>query len=186
MAATESVDGQPIHLRSGGLLDRVPQVDGVIDLLSDDAVLLVFVVVGLGAGVGAVRVRGVALGPAAALFVGLAVGAVDESLSATGGLAVLRQLGLVLFTYTIGLASGPTFFAGIRRGGARAAGLTAGLIVVLAVLCERGRRRRDRLPEKRCPALRRVRWLRRRSALNQCRSAWWRKAATAQKLPGTA
>jgi hypothetical protein len=32
----------------------------------------------------------------------------------------------------------------------------------------------------------RVRWLRRRSALNQCRVAWERKAATASVLPGTA
>ena len=32
----------------------------------------------------------------------------------------------------------------------------------------------------------RVRWLRRRSALNQCRLTWVRKAATASVLPGTA
>jgi hypothetical protein len=32
----------------------------------------------------------------------------------------------------------------------------------------------------------RVRWLRRRSALNQCLVAWVRKAATASVLPGTA
>ncbi len=34
--------------------------------------------------------------------------------------------------------------------------------------------------------LRRVRWLRRRSALYQCRVTWVRKAATASVLPGTA
>jgi hypothetical protein len=32
----------------------------------------------------------------------------------------------------------------------------------------------------------RVRWLRRRSALNQCRVTWNRKAAPASVLPGTA
>ena len=32
----------------------------------------------------------------------------------------------------------------------------------------------------------RVRWLRRRSALYQCRVVWVRKAATASVLPGTA
>ena len=69
------------------------------------AILLVFVVVALGAGLGAVRVKGIALGPAAALFVGLAVGAIDDSLSAADGLGFLRSLGLVLFTYTVGLAS---------------------------------------------------------------------------------
>ena len=91
--------------------------------------------IALGAGVGAVRIKGVSLGPAAALFVGLAIGAVDESLSGAQGLSVLRELGLVLFTYTIGLASGPTFFNGVRRGGAVASAVTIGLIVALGGLC---------------------------------------------------
>ncbi|MEP7113752.1 MAG: TrkA C-terminal domain-containing protein, partial [Ilumatobacteraceae bacterium] len=89
----------------------------------------------MGAGVGAIRIKGVSLGPAAALFVGLAIGAVDESFGGTQGLTVLRELGLVLFTYTIGLASGPTFFSGIRRGGVVACSMTVGLILALAGLC---------------------------------------------------
>src|SRR5512134_3084117 len=75
------------------------------------------------------------LGPAAALFVGLAVGAIDESLSSASGLGLLKELGLVLFTYTVGLASGPAFFGGLRRGGAQAAALTVALIGGLAGLC---------------------------------------------------
>lgn len=94
-----------------------------------------FAAIALGAGAGAVRVKGVSLGPAAALFVGLAIGAVDESLSGAPGLDVLRELGLVLFTYTIGLASGPTFVSGVRRGGFVAATLTVGSIVALGGLC---------------------------------------------------
>jgi putative transport protein len=117
------------------VLDRVPLVDRLVDLLADDAVLVVFVVMGIGSGIGAIRVKGVALGPAAALFVGLAVGAANESLSATEGLDVLRELGLVLFTYALGLAFGPTFLASMRRDGTKAVALTAGLIVVLAGLC---------------------------------------------------
>jgi putative transport protein len=99
---------------------RAVRFRSVIDVLADDSILLVFLVIALGAGIGAVRIKGVSLGPAAALFAGLAVGAVDESLSEADGLELLRELGLVLFTYTIGLASGPTFFAGLRRGGAQA------------------------------------------------------------------
>jgi len=89
----------------------------VVDFLADDPILLAFLVVGIGAAIGSIRIRGISIGPAAALFVGLAVGAIDESLSGAGGLTILRELGLVLFTYTIGLAAGPTFFAGLRRGG---------------------------------------------------------------------
>ncbi len=79
--------------------------------------------------------RGVSLGPAAALFVGLAVGAIDDAVGAADGLGLLRQLGLVLFTYTVGLASGPTFVAGLRRGGALAVAVTTALVASLAGLC---------------------------------------------------
>lgn len=107
----------------------------VVDLLAGDAILLAFVVIALGAGAGAIRVRGVVLGPAAALFAGLAIGALDESLSGAEGLALLRELGLVLFTYTVGLASGPTFVNGARRGGLVALATTVALVAGLAALC---------------------------------------------------
>jgi putative transport protein len=41
----------------------------------------------------------------------------------------------VLFTYTVGLASGPTFFAAVRREGLPAVGVTAGLVAALGGLC---------------------------------------------------
>lgn len=107
----------------------------MIDVLVDDPILLIFLVVGIGAGVGSVRVRGISFGPAAALFVGLAFGALDDSIGAVEGLARFRELGLVLFTYTLGLASGPTFFTGLRRGGTGAVVLTAGLVTALGGMC---------------------------------------------------
>ncbi len=106
----------------------------MIDHLADDPILLVFLVVGIGAGIGTLRYRGLAVGPAAALFVGLAVGAIDDRLSGASGLGLLRELGLVLFTYTLGLASGPTFAAGLRRGGAKALAVTAASVAILAGL----------------------------------------------------
>ncbi len=105
------------------------------DFLVDDTVVLVMVVVGVGAGVGSITIKGIAIGPAAALFVGLAVGAADDAVSTAEGLGLLRELGLVLFTYTIGLASGPTFLASLRRGGGRALGVTVALVAGLAGMC---------------------------------------------------
>ncbi len=107
----------------------------VPDFLADDAVLLVFLVIGIGAGVGQLKVKGISLGPAAALFLGLAFGALDDDVGAAAGLGSLRQLGLVLFTYTIGLASGPTFRASLRREGVGAIAVTAGLVAVLGGMC---------------------------------------------------
>lgn len=97
-------------------------------VLIDNPILLLFLVIGVGGALGSVRVKGVALGPAAALFVGLAVSAYDERLANTP--AIVSQIGLALFIYTVGLASGPSFLAELRRGGAK---VLAGVTVLLAL-----------------------------------------------------
>lgn len=104
----------------------------MVEFLADQPLLLLFAVVALGAAAGSVHVRSISLGPAAALFAGLAVGAIDDSIGATG-LTGMRELGLILFTYTVGVASGPMFVAGLRRGGALVIVVTAVLVGVLAV-----------------------------------------------------
>ncbi len=83
----------------------------MIDLLVDHPVALLFVVLACGAALGAVKVKGVSLGPAGALFAGLALSAFDERLAIP---EVIGGVGLALFTYGIGLSSGPQFFASLR------------------------------------------------------------------------
>jgi len=99
-----------------------------VSLLIDNPLLLLFLVMGVGAAIGSVRIGGIALGPAAALFAGLAVAAYDERLSNTP--AIVPQIGLALFIYTVGLASGPSFLAGVRSGGVR---VLAGVSVLLGL-----------------------------------------------------
>jgi putative transport protein len=104
----------------------------VIDTLTTNPVALALLAIGLGAIIGAIRVKGVALGAAGALFAGLGIGAINDDLGAAPGLAVIKTLGLVFFTYTVGLASGPSFVSSVRRGGAKALAVAAALVVVLA------------------------------------------------------
>jgi putative transport protein len=99
-----------------------------VSVLIDNPLLVLFLVMGVGAAIGSVRLGGIALGPAAALFAGLAVAAYDERLANTP--AIVPQVGLALFIYTVGLASGPSFLAGVRRGGAR---VLIGVTVLLAL-----------------------------------------------------
>ena len=99
-----------------------------MSLLIDNPLLVLFLVMGVGAALGSVRVAGIALGPAAALFAGLAVAAFDERLGNTP--AIVPQVGLALFIYTVGLASGPSFLAGVRRGGAK---VLVGVTVLLGL-----------------------------------------------------
>ncbi len=103
-------------------------VRGVADIAAENPLLLLFVLVGLGSALGAIRVRGFSLGPAAVLFVALAFSAYDERLKLP---VIVGQLGLVLFAYTIGVAAGPSFFATVRSGG-RSLVLVVGLLVLAA------------------------------------------------------
>ncbi len=84
--------------------------------LAQQPVLLLFVVVGVGSVLGHVKVRGVGLGAAAVLFLAIGLSAwassYDVDLEIT---EALGTLGLTLFTFCVGLVSGATFFASLRR-----------------------------------------------------------------------
>ena len=89
----------------------------VLLLLGEQPLVLLFGLFCIGSALGAVRVADVAVGPAAVLFTAIAVSAVatadDVKLAVP---EIVGSLGLVLFTYTVGIISGPTFFAALRGG----------------------------------------------------------------------
>lgn len=95
----------------------------MIQLLIENPVLLLSLVVVLSYPLGRMQIHGVRLGVAAVLFAGLAVGALHPDLHLPENVYVL---GLVIFVYTLGLNSGPGFFASFRRKGLR-----GNLLVVL-------------------------------------------------------
>jgi putative transport protein len=98
----------------------------VRDVLADNPVLLLFVVAAAGFVLGRIRVGGFSLGVAAVLFAGIAAGAVDERFELP---ELVQVLGLAVFVYTTGLASGPGFVAALRRRGLRDNGLVLGVLL---------------------------------------------------------
>lgn len=100
----------------------------VLDLLAENQVLTVFLVVGAGTLFGLIPFGPVRFGAAGALFVGLALSAVDPRLSE--GLELVKTVGLVLFVYTVGLAAGPTLIRTFRAQAMLMAGGAAVLLVV--------------------------------------------------------
>ncbi|NLE99014.1 MAG: transporter [Propionibacterium sp.] len=110
----------------------------MIEILAATPLLTLFLAVALGTLVGAIPFGPVKFGPAGALFVGLAIGALDPRLGE--GFGLVQSIGLALFVYTIGLAAGASFFRDLRKQAPLMLGATvllavyAGLVVVAAKL----------------------------------------------------
>ncbi len=103
----------------------------MVAILRENPLLLLFLVAAIGYPLGRVRLGGTSLGLAAVLFTGLAFGALDPDLKLP---EVIYQLGLVLFVYTIGLASGSIFFASFGQQGLHYNALVAGGLVLAMLL----------------------------------------------------
>jgi putative transport protein len=80
------------------------------------ALLILSLVASVGLSLGAVRLRGIGLGVAGVLFAGLLAGHLGVRLDERV-LEFVREFGLVLFVYTIGIQVGPGFLASLRRHG---------------------------------------------------------------------
>lgn len=88
----------------------------MIEILSSYPLLLLFVVASLGYLLGTIKFKGVSLGVSAVLFTGLFFGAISPEFQIPD---IIFQLGLSIFIYSIGLTSGPAFFASYRKNGGR-------------------------------------------------------------------
>jgi putative transport protein len=82
-----------------------------------------------GLALGSIRYRGIGLGSAGVLFTGLAAGLLMPHLT-LDILGFLKEFGLILFVFTIGIQLGPGFFASWRQQGIQL-NLLAILLVVL-------------------------------------------------------
>jgi putative transport protein len=109
----------------------------MLDFLATQPLLLLFAVIGLGYLVGSIRVLGFSLGSAAVLFAGLFFGAIDPRLRVPD---LVYILGLILFVYTVGLQSGPTFFASFGRRAFRANLFALAVVVIAALMAYVGSR----------------------------------------------
>src|SRR4029450_4395279 len=92
---------------------------------------LAFVCV-LGMALGSLKVRGIGLGTAGVLFAGIIVGHFGNPVDHQT-LDFVKELGLILFVFTIGLQLGPGFFAALRQQGVKLNLLAATSVIFGAV-----------------------------------------------------
>jgi len=106
----------------------------IIGLLQQSELLLLFAVILLGSLAARLQVGGVRIGVAGILFTGMVLAALlnrpDHQLKIS---AEIKEFGLVLFVYAVGLTSGPGFFRAFQ-----AKGLKANLAVLMALLIGAG------------------------------------------------
>ncbi len=99
------------------------------------AVIVLALVAASGLALGGVRIRGVGLGIAGVLFSGILFGhfgaarPINEEI-----LAFVREFGLILFVYTIGMQVGPGFTASLRKNGLPLNLLSVGIVLLGAGL----------------------------------------------------
>ncbi|MDQ1295151.1 MAG: putative transport protein [Actinomycetota bacterium] len=107
----------------------------VFGFLQDEPLVLLFVLMAFGALIGRVHVAGVEIGPVAVLFTAMALSALGSAQGHDLALpTALSTLGLVLFTYTVGLTCGPSFFGAVSSAWPRML-TAAGALVAAGVGC---------------------------------------------------
>lgn len=112
-------------------------MDWLISLFSNPSsiahILFVYsIVIALGMGLGRIKIFGVSLGVTFVLFTGLLLNYLGMKIDTTV-LGFIRDFGLILFVFFIGLQVGPSFFSSFKSGGIVLNGLMI-LAVVLSVV----------------------------------------------------
>lgn len=85
----------------------------MIDILSSNPLLTLFIVVALGAILGSIPFGKIRFGAAGALFVGLALSSTAPELGKD--MAIIQSIGLAFFVYTVGVGAGASFFAQLHQ-----------------------------------------------------------------------
>ena len=97
------------------------------------AILIVSLVVSTGLILGRLALGGIRLGIAGVLFSGLIFGHFDLSINAEV-MHFLREFGLILFVYAIGLQVGPSFVSSFFKHGLKLNGMAAGIVIMGALI----------------------------------------------------
>ncbi|MBR2200318.1 MAG: transporter, partial [Bacteroidales bacterium] len=96
------------------------------------SILLLGVIIALGLLLGKVKIAGISLGATFILFVGIVMGHFGLSMEPVL-IDFLRDFGLILFIFAIGMRVGPGFFSSFRAGGITLNALAVGVVFLGAI-----------------------------------------------------
>ncbi len=90
------------------------------------------ITIAIGIALGKIKIAGISLGITWILFVGIALSSFGMQIDPTI-IAFVKEFGLILFVYSVGMQVGPSFFSSFKQGGMRLVGI-ASAIVLLGVV----------------------------------------------------
>ena len=98
-------------------------------------VFILAIVIASGLALSRIKIKGISLGMTWILFTGIAAGHVLNMFDASEAinhdtLHFIKEFGLILFVFFIGLQVGPSFFSSLKGGGLKLIGLAA-LVIIL-------------------------------------------------------
>ena len=96
-------------------------------------ILVYAIVIALGVLLGKVKIFGLSLGVTFVLFVGILLGHFGFNISNDTLLKFIREFGLILFVFSIGIQVGPGFFSSFKKGG-----MQMNLVATIGVLLNVG------------------------------------------------
>lgn len=96
--------------------------------------LVLFLVIALGMAAGNITIKGFSFDVSAVIFVAIFLGWALNACGVPFSMPpIVENIGLILFIYTIGIQSGPSFFEAFRREGKRLISLTIIIIALAAI-----------------------------------------------------
>ena len=112
-------------------MDWIQQLLAPGNMVLASTIILYSFVIAVGVFLGKIKIGGVSLGVTFVLFVGLVMGHLGYVVNSEV-LHFIREFGLILFIFSIGLQVGPGFFSSFKKGGMLLNGLAV-LVIVLNV-----------------------------------------------------
>lgn len=97
------------------------------------SILLLAVVIALGIQLGKIKLFGISLGVTLVLFVGILLGHFGFSMDPEV-LHFVKEFGLILFVFSVGMQVGPGFFSSFKKGGITLNLLACGIVLLGAVV----------------------------------------------------
>ena len=103
----------------------------VLNFLASSPLLSLFVIMAVGLAIGKIKIFGISLGAAAAMFVALGLSTANPDIQIP---PLVYQFGLAIFVYAIGLSFGPSFVREFKTRGWKLTVFMLGMLVILVAV----------------------------------------------------